>query len=106
MRTVTRLLAVVLALGLLAAPASAHILVVDPPGNDKVIGKWIGGPPDALLPIQAQGEGLFPAPPFAPGYKQPAAHGTGLIAACKATTGNGVVTIVGPGMTVLCEHSP
>lgn len=103
-RNLIRVIAVVAALALMTAPAAAHVLVVDPPGNDKVHEKWVGGPPDALLPIQAQGEGLFPAPPFAPGFKQPAAHGKGLNNACHATASNSTVTIFGPPTPAGCEH--
>lgn len=92
-----------LALGITAGPAAAHHLEVDPPGGDHTVDVWIGGPPWILLPDQAQGEGLFPGPPFAPESRQPAAHGKGLVAACEATASNDVVTIIGPGPTA-CVH--
>lgn len=91
------------ALAVMAGPAAAHHLIVNPVGGDKAIDKWIGGPPTFVLPDQAQGEGLFPGPPFAPENKQPAAHGAGLINACEATLSNPVVAILGPGPTP-CIH--
>lgn len=104
-RNLIRVIAVVAALALMAAPAAAHNLVVDPPGNDKVHERWIGGP---ILPAQAQGKGLFDAPPFpiapADGLKQPAAHAKGLNNACKATKSNSTVTIFGPPTPAGCEH--
>lgn len=104
MRRVTLMVAIVMAVGMMAAPASAHNLEVDPPGNDKTVERWIGGPPGAALPDQAQGEGLFPGPPFAPDNKQPAAHGAGLNNACDATGSNDVVTIYGPPTPEGCPH--
>lgn len=100
-RKLTRVVAVVVALGLMTAPAAAHVLVVSPPGNDKVMEKWVGGP---ILPEQAQGNGLFPAPPFLPGLKQPAGHGKGLVNACEATDNNSVVLIFGPPTPAGCPH--
>jgi hypothetical protein len=100
-RNLIRVIAVVAALALMAAPAAAHVLVVDPPGNDKVVEGWVGGP---ILPIEAQGAGLFDAPPFAPGHKQSAGHSNGLNNACHATADNSTVAIFGPPTPAGCEH--
>lgn len=105
MRRVTRVVVVLLAFGLVASPAAAHNLEVSPPGNaDKHVERWIGGPPGVVLPDHAQGDGLFPGPPFAPDNKQPAAHGNGLNTACASTSTNPVVTIYGPPTPAGCPH--
>lgn len=91
--------AVLLVLAMMAGPAAAHILTVDPPGAGDgppagpfEPGSWVGG---GTLPSEAQGNGLIPSP-FG---LQPPSHATGLNSACEALreNGNGVVDIFGPG---------
>ena len=84
----------------LASPASAHHLIVDPPGGGKATEHWVGGPPDlAPLPANANGQGLHETP-F--GTLLPAAHSAGpnddkgLVQACKSAERSGVVSFVPP----------
>jgi hypothetical protein len=102
-RLIVVVAALLLVLAMMAGPAAAHYLEVNPPGGDTSVENWIGGPPGVALPDQAQGEGLFGGPPFAPDNRQPAAHGKGLVDACGATHSNPVVAISGPGPTP-CVH--
>ena len=93
MRTFRLLAVTVLMAGLMAAPAAAHNLEVDPPGNDKVIHGWVGGGP---LPDSANGAGLIPGGPTG-SFNQPPSHAKGLNTACEANEVNpSVVDIRGP----------
>ena len=74
-----------------ASSASAHHLTVTPPGGGGGTDHWVGGP--LPLPAQAQGGGLFTTM-F--GTKLAAAHGTGLVQACRSTSGSEVVSFVPP----------
>ena len=98
-RVFTLLATTLLALGMMAVPAAAHVLVVDPPGQEEPVAGWVGGP---TLPEQAQGQGLMPNP-FG---LQPPSHAKGLNAACEAlrTNGNGVVDMWGPPSPYTCQH--
>ena len=104
--TLAVLAASLLALAM-AAPAGAHFVEVDPPGEGEGTDGWVGGPPhdDGALPESAQGEGLMEHP--AEGQNQPAAHGEGLNAACEALrdNGNGAVDIYGPPPKAVDEDS-
>lgn len=98
-RMVALLGATLLALSMLAGPAAAHILEVDPPGQEDPIWVWVGGP---TLPEQAQGQGLVPNP-FG---LQPPSHTTGLNTACHTLRehGHSVVDIFGPPTPAGCPH--
>ncbi len=83
----------------MAAPAGAHVLVVDPPGGEtKVV--WVGA---GELP--GKGQGLVPGGPTG-SYLQSPAHAKGLNAACEALRANGsaVVDIFGPPTPAGCAH--
>jgi hypothetical protein len=91
-------------LGMLAGPAAAHHLVVDPPGGGVGPGEeaWVGGP---ALP--GKGKGLVPGgPPDDPVTLSPA-HEGGLNTACEKLRGHGnsAVDIFGPVVTT-CHHGP
>jgi hypothetical protein len=92
-RMMTLLAGIVLVLAMMAAPAAAHVLVVDPPGKGEPTGGWVGGP---ALP--GQGKGLIPGGP-AGDYLQSPSHGKGLNTACHALRAHGrsAVDIFGPG---------
>lgn len=102
----TLLAATLLALGLTAGPAAAHILVVDPPGDaDTTMVSGIGG---GALPESAAGAGLIPGGPTG-SYLQSPAHDGGLVTACERLRerGNGVVDLYGPtrpGGELTCRH--
>ena len=106
-RTVTLIAVALSMLAMMAAPAAAHILVVDSPGGagePKVVSEIGGG----ALPDEAQGEGLIPGGPGGL-YLQTPAHDGGLVTACKSLRahGNGVVDIFGPaapGVENTCRH--
>lgn len=85
--------ATMLALATMATPASAHILVVDPPGAGDPAGGWVGGP---ALP--GQGQGLIPGGPGGDHLQSPA-HAKGLNTAChvQRTNDSSAVDIFGPG---------
>lgn len=104
-RTLTGLTATLFALAMMAGPAVAHHLVVDPPGGGEGPGEaiWVGGGP---LPEQAQGQGLIPGGPTG-AFLQSPAHDSGLNAACENLRdhGNGVVDIHGP-FPPTCHHGP
>lgn len=88
------------ALALSSAPATAHVVIIDPPGQDPKEG-CVGGP---ALP--GKGQGLIPGgPPNAPIMQSPA-HGKGLNTACETIRahGNGVVDIFGPPTQAGCAH--
>ena len=88
-------------LALSGAPASAHLIIVDPPGSEEKVG-WVGGGP---LPEAANGKGLIIGGPSGE-YLQPPSHGKGLNTACAAlrANGNGVVNIFGPPSPAGCAH--
>ena len=105
-RTVTLAAATLLALGMIAGPAAAHHLTVDPPGAGSgpsagpfEPGGWVGGP----APLPGQGKGLVLGGMSGQDPMTPA-HVGGLNTACEALreNGNGVVDIFGPPPT---EHS-
>jgi hypothetical protein len=86
------LVSVGVALGV-ALPASAHVIVVQPPGHEApVVEGWTGGP---ALP--GKGKGLIPGGPTG-SYLQSPSHAKGLVTSCEAlrANGNGVVDIFGP----------
>lgn len=106
-RTVTLATVALSMLAMMAAPASAHILVVDSPGGngDPKVVSGIGG---GALPGEAQGEGLIPGGPGGL-YLQTPSHDGGLVTACEnlRAHGNGVVDIFGPnrpGGDLTCRH--
>jgi hypothetical protein len=86
------LLAVCGALLVLAPTAAAHLIVVTPPGEGNGTAHWVSGGPNVFVP--GQGQGLVEGP--APGLMLPAAHALGLVHACMATMGNGVVLFIPP----------
>jgi hypothetical protein len=92
--------AMVLGLGLMVGPASAHVLVVSPPGADEPHVGWVGG---GELP--GQGEGLVPGGPTGESMLAPA-HAKGLNSACEALRahGNAAVQIFGPPTPAGCPH--
>ena len=84
-----------------SAPAAAHHLFVNPPGEADTVENFVGR---GELPPQARGTGLFPHPPS--GNFQPAAHGTGLVTACTKEQ-SPVVTFIAPPLvdpTPDCFH--
>ena len=90
-----------------AAPASAHHLIVSPPGQEEPMEpRWVGGPPVFVLPDAAQGQELH-VTPFG---LYPAAHSAGpddqagLVQACNSTSANpSAVTFVAPPFGS-CQH--
>jgi hypothetical protein len=82
-----------------AVPASAHVLVVEPPGGDVKVG-WVGGGP-----LPGQGKGLVPGGPTG-SYLQSPAHAKGLNQACESIRANGqaAVDIFGPPTPAGCPH--
>lgn len=79
-----------------SAPAGAHYIDIDPPGNGEGRSGWVGSP---ALPENADGNGLIEiggGPDV--GKMQSASHGKGLNSACESlrTNGRGVVDIYGP----------
>lgn len=92
-RMITLVAGTVLVLALMAAPATAHILVVDPPGAGQPAGGWVGGPA-----LSGQGKGLIPGGPE-DAYLQSPSHVKGLNTACYALRehGRSTVDIFGPG---------
>ena len=88
-------LGVVVLLLAFAAPAAAHNLVVDPPGDGTTKERWVGG-----LHVPAEGAGLFETP-FG---NLPAGHNHGLQNACGATNNNpSAVTFLAPPFGS-CRH--
>lgn len=83
----------------LAAPAGAHILVVDPPGDDEKV-VWVGA---GELP--GKGQGLVPGGPTG-SYLQSPSHAKGLNSACEALRANGraAADIFGPPSPAGCPH--
>ena len=78
-----------------AAPAAAHNMVVDPPGEGPTVQHWVGG-----LHVPADGEGLF----HTPFGNLPAGHLQGLPEACSATNNNpSAVTFLAPPFGS-CQH--
>ena len=90
-------------LALSGAPASAHVIIIDPPGSEEEpkVG-WVGGGP---LPDEAAGEGLVPGG-LTGDYLQPPSHTKGLNSACEALRANGrsAVDIFGPPTPAGCPH--
>ena len=94
----------------LPSQASAHHLIVSPPGHDEPVhalgDQWVGG---STLPESVAGApGLFFSPVL--GWL-PASHGQGLVQACLALRehGNGVVSIAPPPLGPAdadCQHGP
>ncbi len=96
--------ATLMVLGMIAGPAAAHILVVEPPGGGQ-------GPEDVRagggpLPAAAKGQGLIGAGPGGIFGLQSPAHDGGLNTACESlrANGNGVVDIFGPPTPDGCPH--
>jgi hypothetical protein len=90
-----------------AAPAAAHHLAVNPPGEGNGTEHWVGGPPGRDLPGEAQGQGLH-ATPF--GTMFPAAHSAGpnddkgLVQACESTNSNPSVVVFAAPPFGSCHH--
>ena len=104
------LLAVVASPLVLTAQASAHHLIVSPPGKDQPVHgpeeHWLG--PLGLTDAVVGANGLFFSPVLGP---LPAAHGTGFVQACLATRANGndVVAFAPPPFGTAdanCQHGP
>ncbi|HSK93163.1 MAG TPA: hypothetical protein VLA76_03795 [Candidatus Angelobacter sp.] len=94
-RTLSFVAALLLILAL-AAPAAAHTLVVDPPGQADGSAVWVGGGP-----VPGQGGALLDSPVG----KLPPSHARGLVAACEATRANSsAVTITAPPFFTGCHH--
>ena len=97
--------ATLMVLGMIAGPAAAHILVVEPPGGGQGPGEeaQVGG---GALPDAAKGQGLIEGGPPWDRYLQSPAHGKGLNTACESlwANGNGVVDIYGPPTPAGCPH--
>jgi hypothetical protein len=103
MKRITIMLAAMLfAIGLMAAPASAHVLVVDSAGNGHD-GVWVGGP----VGVPGQGQGLVLGGPDGQ-QTMPPSHVKGLNSACDAIRekGNGkaAADIWGPPHPNTCNH--
>ena len=101
-RSLVATLALLSLLLAMAAPAAAHNMVVDPPGQAEPVELWVGGPV-----VPGEGQGLFPHPPS--GGFQPAGHREGLPHACNATNSNpSAVTFIAPPTlpfdTDSCSH--
>lgn len=94
--------ATLMVLGMIAGPAAAHILVVNPPpeGHGPSMKAQVGG---GQLP--GIGKGLIPGGPTG-SYLQSPAHGGGLNTACESLRANGneVVDIFGPPTPAGCPH--
>lgn len=89
---VASLVSVGVSLGV-ALPASAHSIVVQPPGHEEpVVEGRVGSGP-----LPGKGKGLIPGGPGG-SYLQSPSHAKGLVSACYAIreNGNGVVDIAGP----------
>ncbi len=98
-RTLTLLSAVLLALGMMAGPAAAHFVTVDPKGDGEGHVGWVGGED-----LPGQGQGLIPGGPQGDWMMTPA-HDGGLNTACESLEDNpSVVDIRGPGPN--CPHEP
>ncbi|MDP8904410.1 MAG: hypothetical protein M3N29_03705 [Chloroflexota bacterium] len=79
----------------LAAPVTAHNLVVDPPGDGAGNSVWVGGGP-----VPGQGAALLDSPMG----KLPLSHARGLPNACAATRANpSAVTFLAPPFGS-CHH--
>ncbi len=84
-------LVAVMAVSMLALPASAHAVVA--PGHD---GVWVGGGP-----VPGQGGALLNSPVG----KLPPSHAKGLVTACHQTFANpSVVVIPAPPYFTSCYH--
>lgn len=90
-----------LALGVLSGAASAHVIVVTPPGAEAPVHVgWAGG---GELP--GHGHGLVPGGPTG-SYLQAPAHEGGLVTACESLRASGAaaVDIFGPPTPAGCAH--
>jgi hypothetical protein len=100
MRTSKGIVALLLALGLvaaLAAPVGAHELTVRKPQTGEVVHvQWIGGD---TVPVPAQD-----APPIFGPFRLPPSHGNGLPHACMNTEDSPAITILAPPFFTGCEH--
>jgi hypothetical protein len=95
-RSLTSLLAALALVLALAAPAAAHIVVVDPPGAGDGPVVWVGGGP-----VPGQGGALLDSPIG----KLPPSHARGLVASCQATMANpSAVLILAPPYFTGCHH--
>lgn len=108
MRRLFVVLAIPVLLLALSAPAAAHHLVVNPPGEGEGTEHWVGGPPGRNLPDEAQGNGLHDTP-F--GTTFPASHSAGpnddkgLVQSCESTRDNpSVVSFLAPPFFTGCVH--
>lgn len=99
-RIITLVAGVLLVLAMMAAPASAHVLIVDPPGADEPKSVWVGGP---ALP--AEGNGLYLGGPTGTDYLPPS-HDKGLNVACEVQRqrGNSAADMWGPPNPGTCAH--
>jgi hypothetical protein len=100
MRTRNATLALLLALGVLAALAStavAHELTVTKPQTGEVVHvQWIGGD---TVPVPAQD-----APPMFGPFSLPPSHGHGLPHACMNAEDSPAISIAAPPFFTGCEH--
>ena len=112
MRRIMLLLATLLLVGMLAAPASAHSLTMDPPGEgdgadpqgqeSPFPGVWVGGPLLGEFDPENRHPGLIPGGPGGE-FLMPPSHDGGLNTACESLEVNpSVVDIRGPGPS--CPH--
>ncbi len=89
-RLVVLLAATLIASGLMAGPAFAHILSVTPPGTDAHHEVWVGTNPEVLFETPAPFKTPDPFTLFAP-------HAGGLNAACAGAESSPAADIRGPG---------
>ena len=100
MRTRNTTLALMLAMGILAAmtaPVAAHELTVTKPNSGEVVHvQWLGG---FTVPLPAQD-----APPMFGPFSLPPSHAHGLPHACMNTEESPAVSIAAPPFFTGCEH--
>lgn len=124
MRRIVMVLSVVLMLGIMAVPASAHVLTVEPPGGGSGPnpqsgaqadypweGVWVGGPLLGEYDSENPHPGLVQGGPGG-AFLMPPSHVKGLNTACESLEGqdNGSVADIrgpgpGPGLDLgACPH--
>ena len=93
-------------LALSSAPASAHVIVVEPSGNSETKVGMVGGGP---LPVEYETGDTHPGLMVGGAgglYFQSPSHGKGLNQACESLRAHGkaVVDIFGPPVVDYCPH--
>lgn len=106
-RLITLLTIALFALAMLAGPAAAHHLTVNPPGGGEGPEEeaWVGGP----VGLPGQGQGLNHEGGPSQNETMTPAHDKGLVTACENLRdhGNSAVDIFGPAapdVDTTCRH--